>query len=79
MIIKTKISSLLTFDGLGLKDADEVLAGEIVMVAGCDSVGIGDTITSVDFNKALPRVSVDEPTIRMTFGVNTSPFSGCEG
>lgn len=77
--IKTKISSLLTFDGLGLKDADEVLAGEIVMVAGCDTVGIGDTITSVDFNKALPRVSVDEPTIRMTFGVNTSPFSGREG
>jgi len=76
---KGKVSSLMVFDGLGLKEVEEAQAGEIVMVAGLDSVGIGDTITTPDFNQALPRVKVDEPTIQMTFGVNTSPFSGKEG
>jgi GTP-binding protein len=49
------------------------------MVAGLDEVKIGDTLTTPEFNQSLPRVKVDEPTIRMTFGVNTSPFAGREG
>jgi len=77
--ISGKVSSLLTFDGLGLKEEDRVEAGEIVMVAGFETVGIGDTITTAEFATPLPRVTVDEPTIQMTFGVNTSPFSGKEG
>ena len=78
-IAKGRASSLLIFDGLGLKEVEEALPGEIVMVAGIDTINIGDTITTPDYNKALPRIKVDEPTIRMTFGVNTSPFAGKEG
>jgi len=77
--ISAKVSSLLTFDGLGLKEEERVEAGEIVMVAGFEEIGIGDTISVPDFAVALPRVTVDEPTIQMTFGVNTSPFAGKEG
>jgi GTP-binding protein len=78
-IEKSRVSSLMVFDGLNLKEVEEVSAGEIVMVGGFDNVGIGDTITSQEFTKALERVVVDEPTIQMTFGVNTSPFSSKEG
>lgn len=74
-----RASSILIFDGLGLKEVDEALPGEIVMVAGLDNVTIGDTITTPEYNKALPRIKVDEPTIRMTIGVNTSPLAGKEG
>jgi GTP-binding protein len=77
--IKGRASSLLIFDGLGLKEVEEADSGEIVMVAGLNEINIGDTITTPDYNKALPRIKVDEPTIRMTFGVNTSPFAGKEG
>ena len=78
-VIKGRATTLMIFDGLGLKEVEEVQGGEIVMVAGLDNIGIGDTITTSEFNQALPRVKVDEPTIQMTFGVNTSPFSGKEG
>lgn len=74
-----KATSIMVFDGLGLKEVDEAFAGEIVMVSGFDDVSIGDTITTPEFNQALPRVDVDEPTIQMTFAVNTSPFAGKEG
>jgi GTP-binding protein len=77
--IKGRVSSLMVFDGLGIKEVDTAEAGEIVMVAGIEEIGIGDTITTEAYNKALPRVKVDEPTIQMTFGVNTSPFAGKEG
>ncbi len=76
---KGKCSSLLIFDGLELKEIDNSGSGEIVMVAGLENVNIGDTITTPEFATPLPRVSIDEPTIQMTFGVNTSPFSGREG
>lgn len=77
--IKGKVSSLMVFDGLGLKEVEEAEPGEIVMIAGLENIGIGDTVTTAEFNKALPRVHIDEPTIQMTFGVNTSPFAGKEG
>lgn len=77
--ITGRASSLLAFDGLGLKEIEQADAGEIVMIAGLENVGIGDTITTDEYNQALPRVKVDEPTIQMTFGVNTSPFAGREG
>lgn len=76
---KGRVSSLLIFDSLGIKEVETAETGEIVMVAGLEDVNIGDTITTAEFNQALPRVAVDEPTIKMTFGVNTSPFSGREG
>jgi predicted membrane GTPase involved in stress response len=77
--VKGRATALLIFDGLGLKEVEEALEGEIVMVAGIDTVNIGDTITTPEYNRSLPRIKVDEPTIRMTFGVNTSPFAGKEG
>jgi GTP-binding protein len=77
--ISGKVSSLMVFDGLGIKEVEKAEAGEIVMVAGLEDIGIGDTITTPEYNTALDRVQVDEPTIQMTFGVNTSPFSGKEG
>ena len=77
--IRSKVTTLLVFDGLGLKEVEEAESGEIVIVAGLDKIGIGDTITTVDYSMSLPRVKVDETTIQMTFGVNTSPFAGKEG
>jgi GTP-binding protein len=76
---KGRATSILIFDGLGLKEVEKANPGEIVMISGIDNVTIGDTITTPDYNKSLPRIKVDEPTIRMTFGVNTSPFAGKEG
>ncbi len=77
--IKGRVSSLMVFDGLGVMEVEKAEAGEIVMVAGLEEISIGDTITVSEYGKALERVKVDEPTIQMTFGVNTSPFAGKEG
>jgi GTP-binding protein len=77
--IKSRVSSLMVFDGLGVSEVEEAETGEIVMVGGFEGITIGDTITTDEFNKALDRVVVDAPTIQMTFGVNTSPFAGKEG
>lgn len=77
--IKGRIASLMVFDGLGMKEVENAEAGEIVMISGIEDVGIGDTISAGDYNHAMPRVEIDKPTIRMTFGVNTSPLSGKEG
>lgn len=77
--IKSRVSSLLVFDGLGMKEVDEASMGEIVMIAGFEGIGIGDTMTTEEFNTPLDRVTVDAPTIQMTFGVNTSPLAGKEG
>jgi GTP-binding protein len=78
-IVKTKASALYTFNGLQREEVREVLAGEIVALAGVEGVNIGDTITDVEDPRPLPRITVDEPTISMVFSVNTSPFAGREG
>ncbi len=77
--IKGRVSDLMVFDGLGLKEVEEAGPGEIVMIAGLGTIQIGDTITTSEYGEAMERIVIDEPTIRMTFGVNTSPFSGKEG
>ncbi len=77
--VKTKISSIYTFDGLDRKEAEEASVGEIIALAGIEGINIGDTITEIDNPMPLPRIKVDEPTISMVFSVNTSPFSGKEG
>ncbi|MEE9601908.1 MAG: translational GTPase TypA, partial [Thermoguttaceae bacterium] len=76
---ESKIASLYTFDNLGRKEVDEADAGDIVALVGSADVEIGDTICSPDAPRALPRLSVDEPTLRMTFGINTSPLAGRDG
>ena len=78
-VVKTKITSLYTFQGLERMDAKEVSAGDIVALAGIEGVNIGDTITDAEKPAPLPRIKVDEPTISMVFAVNTSPLSGREG
>ena len=67
------------FNGLNRIDVDEAFAGDIVAVAGISDISIGETISDKDNPEALPTIAIDEPTIKMTFGVNTSPFTGREG
>ncbi|MBI3323255.1 MAG: translational GTPase TypA, partial [Candidatus Omnitrophica bacterium] len=71
--------ALLAYQGLERREVEEAGAGEIVAVAGFDKVGIGDTITDPERPRALPPVVIEEPTLRMTFSVNKSPFAGKEG
>jgi GTP-binding protein len=73
------VTSLTTAKGIERTDISEAGPGEIVAVAGIPDVTIGDTITDVQNPRPLARLSVDEPTLRMTFGVNTSPLSGRDG
>ncbi len=70
---------LYTFRGLNKVDAEEATAGDIVSLAGLEGIAIGDTLADPANPVALPTIKVEEPTVRMTFGVNTSPFSGREG
>ena len=74
-----KIGQVFVFRNLKREVQDEVQAGSIVAVSGIETVGIGDTLTDPDKPRPLPPIKVEEPTVRMTFGVNDSPFSGREG
>jgi GTP-binding protein len=73
------VTSLQTAHGIERVDITQAAAGDIVSVAGLPEVTIGDTLTEPGDPRPLPRLDVDEPTLRMTFGVNTSPLSGREG
>ena len=74
-----EISEVFTYLGLKHLRVEEAEAGEIVAVTGLDKVNIGDTIASLEQTEALPRIEIGEPTVEMTFGVNTSPFAGRVG
>ncbi len=76
---KTRVKELFVFEGLERETVDKAGVGEIVALAGFDDINIGETITTVDNPRPLPVIAVDEPTIAMIFGVNTSPFSGIDG
>jgi len=76
---KTKITKLFSFSGLKRTDITETELGDIVAVAGVEGITIGETITNVENPAPLPHIVIDEPTIAMTFTVNTSPFAGREG
>ena len=73
------VTSLQTAHGIDRVDIEEAGPGDIVSVAGLPEVTIGDTLTDPADPRPLPRLDVDAPTLRMTFGVNTSPLSGREG
>src|SRR3954462_11240717 len=75
----TKVTKLYAFDGLKRVDIDSAAAGDIVCLAGIEDITIGETIASGENPKAIPPVAIDEPTVSMIFGVNTSPLSGREG
>jgi GTP-binding protein len=74
-----KITKLFTYDGLKRVSVKEAFAGDIVSVAGADTIDVGETISHKDHPKALPTIAIDEPTLAMTFIVNDSPFAGNEG
>jgi len=74
-----KILNVMTYHGLDRVDAEQAEAGEIICITGIDGLNISDTVCAVDKVEALPPLSVDEPTISMTFQVNDSPFAGQDG
>ncbi len=78
-VVKTKITSLYTFQGLERIETGEVSAGDIAALAGIEGINIGDTVTDIENPRPLPRIKIDEPTISMLFSVNTSPFAGKDG
>ena len=74
-----RIGEVYTFQNLERRPQDIVQAGSIVAVSGIEGIGIGDTITDLEDPRPLPRIKVEQPTVRMTFRVNTSPFAGRDG
>jgi len=76
---KAKVLQVMGYDGLDRVDVDEAQAGDIVCITGVDKLNISDTICDPVNVEVLPPLSVDEPTVSMTFQVNDSPFAGREG
>ncbi|MGA2504288.1 MAG: translational GTPase TypA [Anaerolineales bacterium] len=70
---------LYVHQGLNKVEVEQAEAGEIIALAGLEGIAIGETLAGIENPVALPTIKVEEPTVRMTFGVNTSPFSGREG
>lgn len=78
-IRKTRVKELYVFEGMEKKKVAEVPAGDLCAVVGIEDFNIGDTIADAENPEALPVISVDEPTMNMTFGINNSPFFGRDG
>jgi GTP-binding protein len=76
---ETRVTKLFAFEGLKRIDITEAAAGDIICLAGIEDVTIGETIADVEHRIAMPVIAVDEPTVSMIFGVNTSPMSGRDG
>ncbi|MCW5601836.1 translational GTPase TypA [Nitrosomonas sp.] len=76
---KARVNQVFGFRGLERVPMEEAMAGDIVLVNGIDALSIGTTLADFDQPEALPMPVVDEPTLSMTFQVNTSPFAGKEG
>ena len=76
---KAKIGKVYVYQGLRRVDVNEAGMGEIVALTGLGDVSIGYTVADAENPEALPTINIDEPTLSMTFGVNTSPFAGREG
>ena len=78
-VIAGKITMLQMHQGLQRRDVDSAQAGDIVALAGLETINVGDTVSSIADPLALPPLEIDEPTLSMEFMVNNSPFSGSEG
>jgi GTP-binding protein len=76
---ETKVTKLYAFEGLKRVDIEHAAAGDIVCLAGIADITIGETIADVEHRVAIPPIAIDEPTVSMIFGVNTSPMAGREG
>jgi GTP-binding protein len=75
----TKVTKLYAFEGLKRVDIQAAAAGDIVCLAGIEDITIGETITDMEHQIAIPPIAIDEPTVSIIFGVNTSPVAGREG
>lgn len=78
-ITESRIQSLYVFDKLGRTEVDSADAGDVVALVGIGDVEIGDTVCHREHPRAMPRLTVDEPTLEMVFTINSSPFAGREG
>ncbi|RPI88069.1 MAG: translational GTPase TypA [Chloroflexi bacterium] len=78
-ILPERARYLYVHRGLERVEVEEVQAGEIAVIAGLEGIAIGETLSDIENPVSLPVIHVEEPTVRMTFGVNTSPFGGREG
>jgi GTP-binding protein len=78
-IKKSRVKELYVFEGMGKRKVQEVLSGDLCAVVGLEEFGIGDTICDIENPEGLPIISVDEPTMSMTFSINNSPFFGKDG
>lgn len=76
---KCRLTSLMTYEGLSRVDVPEISVGDIVSIAGIPDITIGETIADALEPQALPLLAIEEPTVKMTFTVNNSPFAGKEG
>jgi len=76
---ETRVTKLYAFDGLKRVDIQDAAAGDIVCLAGIEDITIGETIADVEHRVPIPPVAIDEPTVSMIFGVNTSPMAGRDG
>ena len=76
---RTRATKLYVFDGLKRAEVEQASAGDIVCLAGIDHITIGEPITTPDDPRPITPMYVDEPTVSMTFGVNTSPMAGRDG
>ncbi len=76
---ETKVTKLFAFDGLKRVDIDQASAGDIICLAGIADITIGETIADVVGRQAIPPTAIDEPTVSMIFGINTSPMAGRDG
>ena len=74
-----RVQKLFGFTALSKVEVEEVTAGDICAIAGLEDISVGETLTEVGNHERLPIIHIDEPTLQMTFGVNTSPFSGNDG
>ncbi len=78
-LTRHKIPQVFTYQGLGRLEVEEASAGDIVAITGIADANIGETIADADQPEALPTIAIEEPTLKMTFGVSSSPFAGREG
>lgn len=74
-----RVQKLYGFTALGKMEVEEVTAGNICAIAGLEDISVGETLTLVNNHERLPIIHIDEPTLQMTFGVNSSPFAGLDG
>jgi len=74
-----KIGKVFVYEGLGRKEVQEAVMGDIVSLTGLETANIGETVTCLENPEALPILEIDEPTLKMTFSTNNSPFAGKEG